>query len=60
MLPNDAKARKVAHLEKLQQMAVHDHYEPTPLEEQPQPYSDELFKKVAIEWLIETDQVTIL
>ena len=38
MLPDDAKARKVAQLEKLQQMAVHDHYKPIPLEEKPQPW----------------------
>jgi hypothetical protein len=60
MLPGDTKARKVAHLEKLRQTAVHDHYKPIPLEEKPQPYSDEIFKDAAIEWLIATDQVLII
>ena len=51
MLPEDMKTRRAQTLEEnLRQMNVNDHFKPAP-------YSDELFKQAAIEWLIETNQV---
>lgn len=59
MLPEDSKARKEASLEKLRQSQVEDHFNTVnpATREKPEPYSDELFKEAAIQWLIETDQV---
>jgi len=57
MLPEDSKARRDAAAEKLKQSQVDDHFTVIPEEEKPTPYTDELFKEVAIQWLIETDQV---
>lgn len=57
MLPDDAKHRKAKTKETLRQSAVDDHFAQAKPEEKPVPYSDELFQKAAIEWLIETDQV---
>jgi hypothetical protein len=58
MLPEDTKARRAQVLEEhLQQTNVNDHFKPAPKEEKPEPFSDELFKQAAIEWLIETNQV---
>jgi hypothetical protein len=36
---------------------VDEHFQPTTAEDKPIPYSDEIFKEAAIEWLIETNQV---
>ncbi|PPQ85442.1 hypothetical protein CVT24_002947 [Panaeolus cyanescens] len=60
MLPKD-RQRKRAELAdavlKLQQTNVTSHFDVAPAKEpQPETYSDELFKEVAIEWLIETNQ----
>jgi len=41
----------------LKQSQVDDHFTVIPEEEKPTPYTDELFKEAAIQWLIETDQV---
>ena len=58
MLLQDMKDRqKVLANELLWQTSVDDHFKPTMAEEKPTPYSDENFKDVAIEWLIETSQV---
>jgi hypothetical protein len=58
MLPEDSKARRAQVLEEnLRQTNVNDHFKPAPKEEKPEPFSDELFKQAAIEWLIETNQV---
>jgi len=58
MLPEDSKARRAQVLEEnLQQTNVNDHFKPAPKEEKPEPFSDELFKNAAIDWLIETNQV---
>jgi len=60
MLLDDTKARCAQVLEEnLRQMNVDDHFKPAPKEEKPDPYSDELFKEAAIEWLIEMNQVCI-
>jgi hypothetical protein len=59
MLPEDAKARRKAALEKvMEQTQVDDHFRPMKPEDKPTPYSDEVFKQAAIQWLIETDQVS--
>ncbi|PPR07906.1 hypothetical protein CVT24_002801 [Panaeolus cyanescens] len=60
MLPKD-RQRKRAELAdaalKMQQTNVTSHFDVAPAKEpQPEAYSDELFKEVAIEWLIETNQ----
>ncbi|KIJ89926.1 hypothetical protein K443DRAFT_60052, partial [Laccaria amethystina LaAM-08-1] len=56
MLPEDSKTRRDAAAEKLKQLQVDDHFTVIPEEEKPMPYSDEVFKEAAIQWLIETDQ----
>ena len=58
MLPDDAQARRAAHHLKLQQTQVNDHFPTAQPEDNPPPYTDELFKEAAIEWLIQTDQVS--
>ena len=58
MLPEDTKTCRAQTLEEnLRQTNVNDHFKPAPKEEKPEPYSDDLFKQAAIEWLIETNQV---
>lgn len=59
MLPEDTKARKAQIKEKLEQTHVNDHFAKAPPENKPEPYSDELFKEAAIQWLVETDQVRL-
>ncbi|KAF9031027.1 hypothetical protein BJ165DRAFT_1339297 [Panaeolus papilionaceus] len=60
MLPDDVTARREALADaslKLQQSHVTSHFNPAPEKEPaPEVYSDELFKEVAIQWLIETNQ----
>jgi hypothetical protein len=56
MLPKDLKARR----EKAKadaQMTLDPHLEEIPAKKHIVPYSDALFLRVAIEWLISTDQV---
>lgn len=60
MLPEDTKFRKLQIKEKLQQTQVNDHFKKAQPENKPEPYSDELFKEAAIQWLVETDQVCIV
>jgi hypothetical protein len=58
MLPDDSKARRAQMLEEsLCQTNVDDHFEPASKEEKIDPYSDEVLKQAAVEWLIETNQV---
>jgi hypothetical protein len=59
MLPEDTKSRKAQVHEMLQQTQVNDHFEKIQPEDKPEPYSDDLFKEAAIQWLLETDQVCI-
>ena len=59
MLPEDTKERRAALLESLRQTNVTEHFAKAQPEEGPPPYSDDLFKEAAIQWLIETDQVTL-
>lgn len=60
MLPDDAKERKAAERVMLQQTQVNDHFPTIKPEDKPLPYTDEIFKEAAIEWLIQTDQVSFL
>ena len=55
MLPGDVKARK-KKAEHAQQ-AIDSHLIERKLAERVVPYSDKLFKKAAVEWLVATDQV---
>lgn len=61
MLPEDTKERRAATLERLRQTEVQDHFrtaQPSDKPPPPTPYTDELFKEAAIQWLVETDQVS--
>jgi len=55
MLPGDVKARK----ENATQQSINAHLTERKLGERVVPYSDKLFKKAAIEWLVATDQVRL-
>ena len=60
MLPKDSAAQKIAEAEaatKLQQGRVDEHFEPVKPGDKPVPYSDRTFRELAIQWLVETDQV---
>ncbi|KAF8813024.1 hypothetical protein BYT27DRAFT_7085470, partial [Phlegmacium glaucopus] len=56
MLPRDLKVCRDAEREHLSQTLVEDHYTVQMPKDKPTPYSNELFKEVAIQWLVETDQ----
>ena len=56
MLPEDAKLRKSAMLDKGQQLSVTDHFGPEDMD-RPIPYNDEAFRNATMEWVIETNQV---
>lgn len=60
MLPDDRKAWWASALEALLQTQVDSHFKIATPEDlkKPEPYSDTLFKDAAIQWLIETDQVS--
>ena len=55
MLPSDVKARKKKA--EWAQQAIDSHLTECKLADRVIPYSDKLFKKAAIEWLVVTDQV---
>jgi hypothetical protein len=61
MLPEDSAARKLdeaSAASNLQQGRVDQHFETVKPEDKPVPYSDAIFREAAIQWLIQTDQVT--
>lgn len=60
MLPDDTKARRAAALDTLLQTQVDGHFKTATPEDlkKPEPYSDKLFRDAAIQWLVETDQVS--
>lgn len=63
MLPDDAKERRALAHEALKQTQVDDHFTtvaPDDDYKKLDPYSHELFKEAAVQWLIETDQVSII
>jgi hypothetical protein len=57
MLPKDAKNRRQATMKDTQQR-LDPHLEEKPPRERVIPYTDDLFREAAIEWLVSTDQVT--
>lgn len=59
MLPGDSKERRAVLAEELVQTSVDDHFKPATPEDKPTPYSDDLFKQAALEWLIGTNQVNM-
>jgi hypothetical protein len=59
---DDSKARgkKVTDSEEnVPQSPVDEHLNAASPEEIPQPYSDETFRRIAVQWLLETNQVLI-
>jgi hypothetical protein len=58
MLPSDTKERKATEHATLLQTQVNEHFAKAQPEVKPPPYTDELFKEAAIEWLVQTDQVS--
>jgi hypothetical protein len=59
MLPNDTKARKKALDEqRLKQTGINEHFRTVTVEEKPIQYTDEVWMEAALEWLIETGQVS--
>lgn len=59
MLPDDAKERRQAAIDKNAQSMVTDHFKPQTDEDKPIIYSDKLFASAAIEWLVDADLVSI-
>ena len=55
MLPGDVGARKKEREES--QRTIDSHLTERKLADRVMPYSDKIFRKAAIEWLIATDQV---
>ena len=63
MLPDDAKARRAQAHEALKQTQVGDHFttvDPANDHKKLDPFTQVLFKEAAIQWLVETDQVSRL
>jgi len=58
MLPEDTKKQREALLENLRQANITDHFAEAKPEERVPLYTDEIFKEAAIQWLVETDQVS--
>ena len=59
MLPEDTKKRRAVMIEEtLRQSQVHEHFDKAKPKDKPKVYTDEIFKEAAIQWLIETDQVS--
>jgi hypothetical protein len=57
MLPKDAKSRRQATMKDTQQR-LDPHLEEKPARERIIPYTDDLFREAAIEWLVSNDQVS--
>lgn len=57
MLPKDARKRRDAAAAD-KQTRLDSHLKELPLKERVIPYTDELFRNTAIEWLVSTDQVS--
>ena len=59
MLPEDTKKRRAVIVEEsLRQSQVNEHFDKAKPEDKPKIYTDEIFKEAAIQWLIETNQVS--
>ena len=59
MLPKDRKSQKDKS-ERSHQTQLHAHLQPVTPKERVIPYTDDWFRKAAIQWLVTTDQVTII
>ena len=59
MLPDDAKERKQAAIDKNTQSMVTDHFKPAMEEDKPIVYSDKAFTSAALEWVIDADLVSL-
>lgn len=57
MLPKDAK-QLTNKPSSSKQGWLNGHLQPTPIKEKAIPYSNEWFSETAIQWLVNTDQVT--
>lgn len=57
MLPDDTKNRRQATTKDTQQR-LDSHLKEKPPQERVVPYTDDLFREAAIEWLVSTDQVS--
>ena len=58
MLLKNSAAWKIAEVEatvKLHQGCVNQHFEPIKPGDKPLPYSDSIFREVAIYWIVQTD-----
>ena len=56
MIPKDVKARCEAAITNAQQQTqAEDHFYCINPEDKPTPYTDEILKEGAIQWLVETD-----
>jgi len=58
-LPDFLKEQQKNKADLLQQTMVTNHFAKAEPQEKIIPYSDELFKQAAVEWLIATDQVRV-
>lgn len=56
MLPKDAEKRR-KDIQAKNQLRLDPHLREKPQKERTIPYTDELFRDAAIEWLVSTDQV---
>jgi hypothetical protein len=59
MLPDDTKEHRQSAIDKNSQSMVTDHFKPKTEEDRPVPYSDKGFTSIAIEWLIDTNLVSL-
>jgi hypothetical protein len=57
MLPKDAKKRRRDAQIRETQSHLDSHLREKPQKERVVPYTDEIFREAAIEWLVSTDQV---
>ena len=61
MILEDAKARrKEATAKAMEQTQVDEHFHRAAPEDKPAPYSDKAFREAALQWLIQTDQVSYI
>ena len=58
MLPENLKAHHAALLKSLHQTNVTEHFAEAKPENKPPPYSDKIFNQAAVQYIIETDQVS--
>ena len=59
MLPVDAKQRKTDVIDLGRQSSVTEHFGPEDPASKPIPFSDKAFETAVLEWLVETNQVSM-